>query len=160
MMEDTSTSWWTAKGTAGSSTPTEPTPARGEGSFRQRWRTASNSVASCLWWPFLALMASCSTPHPPMPPQPQYPAANLIPPSPPRVRSTGVPQRNTAVQPLPIKEYIVLSLGGQGGPVVLEVSAVPTAFTPLLTLPTGNASIHDYDYTNVNARFYRLRPLP
>src|SRR5690348_12093253 len=138
MMEGFSTSWWTVGRRAGSSTSTAPTHARGVGSCRQRCKIASNLAALCPWWLLWAGLMGCSTPTHPTPPQAQYPAANLIPLYPPRVRSTGVPQRNTAVQPLPLKEYLVLSLGGQGGPAVLEVSAVPTGFTPLLTLPTGS----------------------
>ena len=160
MMEGFSTSWWTVGRHAGSSTSTAPTPARVVGSCRQRCRTASNLAALCPWWLLWAGLMGCSTPKPTTAPQAQYPAANLIPPSPPRVRSTGVPQRNTAGQTLPLKEYLVLNLGGPDGAVILEVSAVPTGFTPLLTLPTGSVIVHDYDYTNVPARFYRLRPLP
>lgn len=149
-------SWWTRTGIAFSSTLKDIPWYSRIRPFRLALKSPLSLGVFTLCW--LSLVGCSSTPK--SVPQIQRPAAGGGPPPIPPIKRAGTAQRSVFT-PTSIKtQYLVLSLGEQTTRTELGVSAVPTGFTPLLTLPPGTIIVHDYDYTNTSARFYRCRPLP
>ena len=149
-------SWWTRTGIAFSSTLKDTHWSLRIHPFRLALKSHLNLGVFTLC---LLSLVGCST-TPGQVTQIQRPASGGGPPPIPPIKRAGTAQRDVFT-PTTIKtQFLVLSLGEQPTRTVLGVSVVPTGFTPLLTLPPGTIIVHDYDYTNTSARFYRCRPLP
>ena len=155
-MERPSMSWWTRTGIAFSSTLKDTHWSLRIHPFRLALKSHLNLGVFTLC---LLSLAGCST-TPGQVTQIQLSSAGGGPPPIPPIKRSGTAQRSVFTPPAPKTQYLVLSLGEQPTRTVLVVSVVPTGFTPLLTLPPGTIIVHDYDYTNVPARYYRCMPLP